>query len=153
DAAGNLYVADDGTTTVSVVTPAGVVSTFASGFASFPEYLAFDAAGNLYASVDDNTVSKVSGAVSVPFTLGGTAVSGTDYSGVSASPLNIEPGQTTGTLTGTLLTNPGPNQTLTFTMGTPTGATLASPSVNTLTIAQPPLVQFGAAGETVNASA
>ena len=59
DAAGNLYVADVITGTVSKVTPAGVVSTFASGF-SFPEGLAFDAAGNLYvANQNANTVSKV----------------------------------------------------------------------------------------------
>ena len=95
DAAGNLYVANDGNDTVSEVTPAGVVSTFASGF-NGPDGLAFDAAGNLYVANDgNNTVSKVSDTVTVPFTLGGTAVSGTDYSGVTASPLTFGIGQTT----------------------------------------------------------
>jgi DNA-binding beta-propeller fold protein YncE len=47
DKAGNLYVANGGQGTVSQVTPAGVVITFASGF-SDPFSLAFDAAGNLY---------------------------------------------------------------------------------------------------------
>ncbi len=47
DAAGNLYVANDSNSTVSEVTPAGVVSTFASGFDD-PDGLAFDSAGNLY---------------------------------------------------------------------------------------------------------
>ena len=54
DAAGNLYVANSGNDTVSEVTPAGVVSTFASGF-NFPDGLAFDAAGNLYVANSGNT--------------------------------------------------------------------------------------------------
>ena len=59
DAAGNLYVANAGANTVSKVTPAGAVSTFASGF-NDPDGLAFDAAGNLYvANSGNNTVSKV----------------------------------------------------------------------------------------------
>ena len=82
-------------------------------------------------------MSEVSGGVSVPFTLGGSATSGTDYSGVSANPLVIPAGQATGTITGTLLDDPGASQTLTFTLGTPTGATLGSTSVNTLTITEP----------------
>ena len=72
------------------------------------------------------TVSPVT-SVSVPFTLGGSATAGTDYSGVTASPLVIPAGQTTATITGTLLADPGPNKTLTLTLGTPTGATLGSP--------------------------
>jgi hypothetical protein len=39
----------------------------------------------------------------VPFTLGGTARSGTNFSGVSTSPLVIPAGQTSGTITGTLI--------------------------------------------------
>jgi hypothetical protein len=147
DAAGNLYVGSYGDGTVSQVTPAGVVSTFASGF-NQPWGLAFDAAGNLYvANNGDNTVSKVSDAVSVPFTLGGTAVSGTDYSGVTASPLVFASGQTSATISGTLLSDPGPDQTLTFTLGTPSGgATLGSPSVNTLTIDEPDAIAAASGG-------
>ena len=104
DAAGNLYVASNNNT-VSKVTPAGVVSTFASGFNN-PIGLAFDAAGNLYVA-NGTTVSKVTvPSVSVPFTLGGTATVGTDYSGVTPSPLVIPAGQTTATITGTLLPDP-----------------------------------------------
>jgi sugar lactone lactonase YvrE len=137
DAAGNLYVANAGDGTVSVVTPAGVVSAFASGF-NEPAGLAFDASGNLYvANFGGSTVSEVSDSVTVPFTLGGTATAGTDYSGVTASPLVITTGQTTATITGTLLSDPGPSQTLTFTLGTPSGASLGSPAVNTLTITEP----------------
>jgi sugar lactone lactonase YvrE len=141
DAAGNLYVANygDGSnngTMVSEVTPAGVVSTFATGF-SGPDALAFDAAGNLYvANSAIDTVSKVSETVTAPFTLGGTAVSGTDYSGVTASPLTFGIGQTTENITGTLLPDPGASKTLTVTLGTPTNATLGSPAANTLTITE-----------------
>ena len=59
--------------------------------------------------------------VTVPFTLGGTAVSGIAFSGVTASPLTFGVGQTTADITGTLLSDPGPSQTLTLTLGTPTG--------------------------------
>ena len=152
DSVGNLYVANEfNSTTVSKVTPAGVVSTFVSGL-SGPDALAFHA-GNLYVD-SGNTVSKVSETVTVPFTLGGTGVSGTAYSGVTASPLTFGIGQTTEYITGKLLSDPGPSPTLTFTLGTPTaGAALGSPSVNTLTITEPPVAQFSAGSETVNASA
>ena len=106
------------------VTPAGVVSTLVTGL-NVPDGLAFDAAGNLYvASGGSNTVDKVSQDVAVPFTLGGTAASGVAYSGVTPSPLLFGLGQTTMNITGTLLSDPGPTQTITFTLGTPTaGAT------------------------------
>ncbi len=59
DANGNLYVANQGNGTVSVVTPAWSISTFASGFNS-PVGLAFDGNGNLYVVNQGNgTVSKV----------------------------------------------------------------------------------------------
>ena len=94
--------------------------------------------------------------VSIPFRLGGTAVSGTDYSGVTTSPLSIAAGNTTATITGTLVSDPGASPTLIFTLGTPTGATLGATTVNTLTITEPavtPTVQFSVASETVNESA
>jgi hypothetical protein len=75
--------------------------------------------------------------VTVPFTLGGSAVAGTDFSGVTASPLTFAVGQTTQTITGTLLADPGPSRTLTLTLSPPTGATLGSSAVNTLTITEP----------------
>jgi hypothetical protein len=39
----------------------------------------------------------------VPFALAGTATAGTDYSGVTATPLVIKAGQISGTITGTLI--------------------------------------------------
>ncbi len=144
DAAGNLYVSRFTRGTVSQVTPAGVVSPFASGF-SAPWGLAFDA-GNLYVANPDGTtnttVNEVSDTVSVPFiVLGGTAVSGVAFSGVTAGPLTFRIGQTTQFITGTLLADPGPSRTLTFTLGTPMGDfALGSISVNTLIITEPTTV-------------
>jgi sugar lactone lactonase YvrE len=153
DAAGNLYVADGGST-VSEVTPAGTVNSLASGL-NGPDGLAFDAAGNLYvANGGGTTVVKLSRDVTVPFDLGGSAVSGVDYSGVTASPLTFGIGQTTRDITGTLRSDPNSTRTLTFTLGTPTGgAVLGSPSVNTLTINQSATVQFSASSEIVNVTA
>jgi sugar lactone lactonase YvrE len=154
DTAGNLYVANINGDTVSEVTPAGNVSIIASGF-NAPDALAFDA-GNLFvANSGDDTISEVSDTATVPFTLGGSAVAGVDFSGVTASPLTFGIGQTTQDITGTLLSDPGPNQTLTFTLGTPTGdAVLGNPSANTLTISETaPEVQFSIGSETVNVSA
>ncbi len=82
-------------------------------------------------------MSEISSTVTVPFTLGGTAVSGTDYSGVTASPLTFPPGQTTENITGNLLPDPGTIRTITFTLGAPTDAALGSPAVNELTIDDP----------------
>jgi elongation factor P hydroxylase len=104
-------------------------------------------------------LSAVSGVdTTIPFTLGGTAVSSTDYSGVTASPLVIAAGQTTGTITGALPPDPGPNKTLTFTLGAPTNATLGATATDALTIVEPPpqqslppsvSVAFGPIGEVI----
>jgi hypothetical protein len=74
--------------------------------------------------------------VSVPFTLGGTAQSGTDYAALTASPLVIPAGQTSATITGALLFNPGASRTLTFSLGTPVNADLGITTTNTLTITE-----------------
>src|SRR5262249_8275283 len=85
-----------------------------------------------------NTLSQVTETITVPFTLGGTAAAGVAFSGVAAGVLAFGIGQTTQDITGRLLADPGPAQTLTFTLGTPTGgASLGSPGVNTLTITEP----------------
>jgi hypothetical protein len=78
-----------------------------------------------------------SGPVSVPFTLGGTAVNGANYSGVTASPLVIQAGTTTGTITGTLIDDhqfSTPDKTLVVTLLTPGSALLGSVVSETLTI-------------------
>src|SRR5581483_11393172 len=84
------------------------------------------------------TLSAAAGAATtIPFTLGGTAVAGTDYSGVTASPLLIPAGQTSATIAGTLLDDNGlaeADSTLTLTLGPPTGAALGAITTNTLTL-------------------
>jgi hypothetical protein len=152
DPAGNLYVANEGDNTISQVTPGGTISSFSSGF-NLPTGIAFDASGDLYvANYGGDTVSDVNTRASVPFTLGGTAVSGIDYSGITSSPLLFGPGQTLAYITGTLISDPGSNKTLTITLGTPINANLGSPSVNTLTIVEPvaPAVTTNPANTTIN---
>jgi hypothetical protein len=87
------------------------------------------------------TLSAASGTpTSVPFTLGGSAVAGTDYNGVTASPLVIGAGSTSGVITGNLvddgLYGGSFDKTLIVTLGAPTGATLGLPSTNTLTLSE-----------------
>jgi hypothetical protein len=86
------------------------------------------------------TLSAASGvATTIPFTLGGTAVAGVDFSGVTASPLVIPAGQLSASISGTLLDDNAVEsnaETLIFTLGTPTNATLGSATVNTLTITE-----------------
>jgi hypothetical protein len=90
DAAGNLYIADDGNNAIRKVTPAGQVSTLAGlagspghvdgtgGAARFsdPQNLAADSAGNLYvADGNGNTIRKVTPA-GVVSTLAGSGTAG-----------------------------------------------------------------------------
>ncbi len=94
DASGNLYVADANNQVIRQVTPAGVVTTLASGF-NFPMGVAVDGAGNLYVTdVGDNVIRKVVIATGVVTTLAGTVgVTGsTDGIGAAAqfdSPIAI----------------------------------------------------------------
>ena len=82
-------------------------------------------------------LSAVSGkAVSVPFTVSGSATgSGTDYA-ITASPINIPAGNATGSATITVVDDAltESNETVIVTMGTPANATKGTPSVHTLTI-------------------
>ena len=97
-----------------------------------------EAAGTFSVTINLSAVSNAD--ITIPFTVGGTATSGTEYSGVSASPLVIPAGQSSATITGTLI-NFGASdilQTITFTPGAPTNATLGSITTNTLSIAEVP---------------
>jgi sugar lactone lactonase YvrE len=136
DGAGDLYVADGDANALYEMTPGGAVFPFASDFSN-PDDLVVNG-GNLYvANYAGGTVSKVSQSVSVPFSLGGTAVAGTDFSGVTGSPLEFGIGRTTVDISGTLLADLGAAKSFTITLGPPYGATLANPSVNILTITEP----------------
>ena len=104
DAAGNLYISGvpyGNSGTVYKVTPAGAISAYVIDQSlNDPIGLAFDSSGNLYiADAGTNTLYKVDAAVSVPFTLGGTAVPGATFSNVTASPLVIPLGASSATIT------------------------------------------------------
>ena len=102
-----------------------------------------------------------SSAVSIPFTLGGTAQAGADYQS-PASPLTIPAGQTSGSIA-IALTDDGlaePAETIIVTLGTPTGATLGATTTHTLTVAASeapppalPTAAFASAAQTVQENA
>ena len=84
DAAGNLYVANWGDSTISKVTPAGVVSTFVSSGVNGPYGPVFDAAGNLYvANYGNSTISEITPSSVTE----GQAFSGTVFHFTDANPL------------------------------------------------------------------
>ena len=59
DSAGNLYVANNGNSTIQKFTPGGIGSLFANTGLNRPVGLAFDSAGNLYVSNSgDDTIEK-----------------------------------------------------------------------------------------------
>ena len=89
-----------------------------------------------------------SSAVSIPFTLGGTALAGADYQ-IPASPLTIPAGQTSGTIDIVLAADglAEPAETIIVVLGTPTGAALGATTTHTLTIAAseaPPQADYAA---------
>lgn len=82
------------------------------------------------------TLSAVSGrTVSVPYTVTGTAANPADYTS-SAAFIVIAAGELSGSVTLTLVRDSldEPNETVVFTMGTPTNATAAAPATHTVTI-------------------
>jgi hypothetical protein len=139
---------NDNTVTVLLNTPVRILGNLATGtilenngpqptvqFGAASESVS-ESAGTFSIPVTLSAVSAA--AVSVPFTLGGTAVTGTDYNGVTASPLIIAAGQLSGTITGAIvddgLYGGSTNETLIATLGAPAGAIIGSPATNTLTI-------------------
>ena len=143
DAAGNAHdVASIAPDTVSKVTPAGVVSRRSPQEFTSPNRLAFDAADNLLRRQPAiaGTLSAVStGPVSVPFTLGGTATAGLDYSGVAAGPL-VPRGQTDDREDDhrhAAAPTPAPARHSHSPWARPPTRALGSPTVNTLTIDEP----------------
>jgi streptogramin lyase len=143
----NVSLSPGQVVTADATDPTGNTSEFSAGLVvTPPPTVQFSTASqNVNETAGTFTVTVTLSAVSsanttVPFTLSGTAVAGTDYSGVTASPLVISAGQTTGMITGTLLPDPGASKTIIFTLGAPTDATLGSPAADTLTITEPPLI-------------
>jgi hypothetical protein len=72
--------------------------------------------------------------VTVPYSLGGSAIPGTDYTINPASPLVIPAGQTSATVTIHVLDNNNPQSTVSLALGNPTNAILSTPSQFSLTL-------------------
>lgn len=86
------------------------------------------------ATVTLSTISNTN--TVIPFTIGGSATSISDYSLLQTSPITIPSGSTSATITIQTLTDSiyEGNETVVLTLGTPTGATLGAPATHTLTI-------------------
>jgi len=84
-------------------------------------------------TVNLNTASGMM--ITVPYTLGGTAAQGMDYS-ITTSPLTFTPGTTSQTITVTMMDDlvDEANETVIVTLGTPTNAGLGANQMHTLTI-------------------
>jgi acylphosphatase len=138
--------AAQGATTVHTVTITGQVPTV-----SFTAAAQTVAEGVGTATITAQLSSSSTQAVTVPFTVSGTATSPADYT-ISASPITIPAGNTTGTITVTVVADAvaEPNETVVVTMGTPTNAAQGATTVHTLTITgQVPTVSFTAAAQSV----
>ena len=100
----------------------------------------------------DTTSSQ---SVSVPFTVGGSALSPAHYSVATSSPVTFAPGQTSVNITINLVntTTPHGDVTVILTLGTPSlNAAIGSPAIFTLTIQDayiPPTVAFNYSGANV----
>ncbi|MDB5385787.1 MAG: Cadherin domain protein, partial [Planctomycetaceae bacterium] len=92
-----------------------------------------ESAGTITLTV--NLSAATSSNVTIPFTLSGTAANPADYS-ISASPLTIAAGSTSGTIQITIVDDSiaEGNETIVVSMGTPTNATLGSTTTDTVTI-------------------
>ncbi|MFM8269868.1 MAG: Calx-beta domain-containing protein, partial [Pseudomonadota bacterium] len=141
------------TVTITNNDPAPVVS-FTASSQSLSEGNSGSTVVNL--TVQLNTVSGVN--ASIPFSVSGTATSGTDFSVSTSSPLVIPAGSTTGTIT---LSVTGDNvyennETIILTLGSPTDASLGAATMHTITANNDdpvPTVSFSASAQTVTESA
>jgi hypothetical protein len=104
-------------------------------------------------------LSSVSGvSATVPFSVGGTATSITDYSATTSSPLVIPAGSTSGTISISINDDNTyeNNETIVATLGTPTNGTLGATSSHTITLNNDdpvPSVSFSASAQTVTEAA
>jgi hypothetical protein len=96
--------------------------------------VAEEAAGAVTVRVDLSIVSGLH--TTIPFTLGGTATEGADYTLAEPSPLFIPAGSTFGTVTINLIDEQlvEPDETIVLMLGTPTNGAPGSPAVHTVTV-------------------
>ena len=113
------------------------------------------------ATVQVRLSAASSQAVTVPYTISGTATNGTDFSVSPASPITIPANSTSATVTINIVDDgtTEPTETVILTLGTPTNATLGSQSSYTLSITDndachsSSVVATGANGQPVTFSA
>ena len=72
------------------------------------------------------------GPITVPYTISGTATSGTDYSGLTSGTLTFTSGQSVALTSFNVLTTTSTNKTVIMTLGAPSGATLGTYSAETI---------------------
>ena len=89
DAAGNIYVGEQGNNTVRKITPAGLVTTLAApvGVFNYPAGLVVDNAGNIFvADYNNNVIREISAATGLVSTFAGSGAQGSaDGTGILAS--------------------------------------------------------------------
>jgi hypothetical protein len=160
DGFADLAVANGGNNTVSIwLQPASPVVATATGTihdndpaptVSFTAAVqnAAESAGTITVTARLSAPSGLP--VTIPFTLGGTAAGGTDYT-ATASPIAIAPGATEGTIVLTVNDDDvyEPAETVIITMGTPIGATPSGTTVHTATVMDndTPKVRFVSASQ------
>jgi hypothetical protein len=110
-------------------------------------------------SITVKLTGATNAAATIPFSIGGTAVAGTNYTVATPSPLVIPAGQTSAVITGNLLDDNRfdvSDTTLVLTLGTPTNSVLGGVTADTVTIHETdpaPSVAFATAAQTVNENA
>lgn len=138
DSSGNLYVADAGNNTIR----AGVAEPIVSVSATLP-YAAVNGpiAGQFTVTRTGSTLASLA----VNYSVGGTAVSNTDYSALPGS-VTIPAGASSATITVNPLSNPQTtaNLTLQLTLTSSIAGVLIDPVPATMTISEAKPVMFGA---------
>jgi hypothetical protein len=107
-------------------------------------------AGEILVQVHLNVASSKN--VSVPVIPSGSAVQGEDYTLLTALPVTIPAGSTSAEIRVSILNDvtDEEDETITLTMGSPSNATLGSPSAHTITVTNstaPPSVSFTASAQ------